>query len=145
MALGNTPAPEKITDAIFEETKTITAYKTLDVGDVDLEQLGSHQLGAMQVHIIDPVEDYKTLMQELFDFGAIRKLFSSGFTLRFDAMNGITGPYAHAILEDALGAAKGSVVNAVPLPDFGGRHPDPNPVHAKGLFDLMFSDQGPDM
>ena len=139
------PAPEKITDAIFEETKTITEYKTLDVNDVDLECLGSYQMGAMQVHIIDPVEDFQTLMQELFDFDAIRRLFSTGFTLRFDAMNAITGPYAKAILEDTLGAAKGSVVNAVPLPDFGGLHPDPNPVHAKNLFDLMFSDQAPDM
>lgn len=139
------PAPEKITEAIFEETKKITEYKTLDVRNVDLEHIGSYKLGAMDVHIIDPVQDYQELMEELFDFDSIRKLFAGGFRLRFDAMNAITGPYAKAILEGALGAAAGSVVNATPLLDFGGLHPDPNPVHAKELFDLMHSDGAPDM
>ena len=137
------PAPEKITDAIFDETKKITAYKILEVPDVDMEHLNSCKLKDMGVHIIDPVEDYQLMMEEIFDFDAIRELFASGFSIRFDAMNAITGPYAKAILEGALGAADGSVVNAVPLHDFGGLHPDPNPVHAKALFDLMHSDNAP--
>ena len=93
----------------------------------------------MTVEVIDPVADYKQLMEKLFDFDAIRALFKSGFRMRFDAMHAITGPYAHAILEDALGAPQGTVVNGTPLPDFGGHHPDPNLVHAKELYDLMMS------
>ncbi len=98
----------------------------------------------MTVEVIDPVSDYQKLMETLFDFDAIRALFKSGFRIRFDAMHAITGPYGHAILEDALGAPKGSVVNGTPLPDFGGHHPDPNLVHAKELYDLMMSANGPD-
>jgi len=59
-------------------------------------------------------------------------------------MHAVTGPYATAILEDTLGAAKGTVLNSTPLPDFGGGHPDPNPVWAKPLMDLMMSDNAPD-
>ncbi len=98
----------------------------------------------MTVEVIDPVSDYQKLMETLFDFDAIRALFKSGFRIQFDAMHAITGPYGHAILEDALGAPKGSVVNGTPLPDFGGHHPDPNLVHAKELYDLMMSAGGPD-
>ena len=98
----------------------------------------------MTVEVIDPVADYKQLMETLFDFDAIRALFKSGFRMRFDAMHAITGPYAHAILEDALGAPQGTVVNGTPLEDFGGHHPDPNLVHAKELYDLMMSPAAPD-
>ena len=98
----------------------------------------------MSVEVVDPVADYEELMCQLFDFDALRDLFASGFTLCFDAMSAITGPYAKRILEDVIGARSGSVVNAVPLPDFGGHHPDPNLVHAKGLHDLMMGPQAPD-
>ena len=84
------------------------------------------------------------MMQEIFDFPAIKKLFANGFTMCFDAMNAVTGPYAVRIFEELLGARKGSVVHARPLPDFGGLHPDPNLVYAKELVDLMFSDEAPD-
>jgi len=93
--------------------------------------------------VIDPVADYQALMASLFDFAAIRALFASGFTMRFDAMHAVTGPYATAILEGELGAPKGTVVNGTPLPDFGGHHPDPNLVHAKELYDLMMSPEAP--
>jgi phosphoglucomutase len=83
-------------------------------------------------------------METLFDFDAIRDLLASGFRMRFDAMHAVTGPYAKAILEEKLGAPAGSVVNAVPLPDFGGGHPDPNPIWAKELMDAMFADDAPD-
>ncbi len=138
------PAPEKITEAIFEETKKITDYKILEARNVDIKHLNSYKLKDMNIHIIDPVEDYQLMMEAIFDFDAIRKLFASGFTICFDAMNAITGPYAKTILERALGAVDGSVVNAEPLLDFGGLHPDPNPVHAKALFDLMYSEKAPD-
>ncbi len=138
------PAPEKITDAIFAHTKTIDAYRTLETPDVDLDALGETQIGAATLEIVDPVGNYAALMRTLFDFDALRALFASGFTMRFDAMHAITGPYAHAILEGELGAAKGTVVNGTPLPDFGGHHPDPNLTYAKELYDLMMSDTAPD-
>ncbi|OSQ53068.1 alpha-D-glucose phosphate-specific phosphoglucomutase [Marivita geojedonensis] len=138
------PAPEAITDAIFEQTKTISSYKTLDTADIDLGQIGTVSLGDMAVEIVDPVEDYAALMEELFDFGALRALFASGFTMKFDAMHAVTGPYAKAILEDTLGAPEGTVLNGVPSVDFGKGHPDPNPIWAKPLVDMVMSDDGPD-
>ncbi len=138
------PAPEKITDAIFANTKSISRYLTIDTPDLDLDRLGTFEVAGMTVEVIDPVADYAELMQTLFDFPAIKAKFASGFTMRFDAMSAVTGPYAHAILEGLLGAPKGTVVNGIPLPDFGGHHPDPNPVNAHDLYDLMMSDKSPD-
>ncbi|HEY8137160.1 MAG TPA: alpha-D-glucose phosphate-specific phosphoglucomutase [Methylocystis sp.] len=139
------PAPEKITDAIYARTREITSYKIVEAADVDLDSLKATQLGDMCVEIVDSVENYRALMETLFDFDRIRDAFRGGFTIKFDAMSAVTGPYAHAILEDALGAAKGSVINGVPLPDFGGHHPDPNLVHAKHLYDLAMSPASPDL
>jgi phosphoglucomutase len=139
------PAPEKITDAIYARTKTISAYKTLDAPDIDLDKLGVVALNGGTVEIVDPVANYSALMKTLFDFDALRALFASGFTMRFDAMHAITGPYAHAILEGELGAAVGTVVNGTPLPNFGGHHPDPNLTYCKDLYDLLMSPQAPDL
>ena len=138
------PAPEKMTDAIFARTKVIDQYRTVDAADLDLDIIGEFQVAGMVVDIIDPVEDYAELMASLFDFPALKAMFASGFTMRFDAMSAVTGPYAKAILEDTLGASAGTVVNGIPLPDFGGHHPDPNLVHAKELYDLMMSKDAPD-
>ena len=138
------PAPEEVTSRIHAATQAIREYRVTEAGDVDLGSPGERQLGEMTVEVIDPVEDYAALMQQLFDFDAIRRLFAGGFTLRYDAMHAVTGPYAKRILEDMLGAAPGSVVNAVPSPDFGGGHPDPNPVWAKELMDLMMGADAPD-
>ena len=131
------PAPEKITEAIFAITKTIASYKTTKSADVDLNKIGTSKISDMVVEVVDPVTDYAALMQTLFDFDAIKALITSGFTMKFDGMGAITGPYAHRILEDRLGFAKGTVMNGVPLPDFGGHHPDPNLVHAKELCDML--------
>jgi phosphoglucomutase len=139
------PAPEAITEAIFANTGNITQYRTFDAPDVDIARLGSGRIGDTEIEIIDPVADYQELMERLFDFDRLRDLFRGGFRLRFDAMSAITGPYARAILERTLGAPVGTVVNGEPLPDFGGHHPDPNPVHAKELFDTMFGADAPDM
>lgn len=139
------PAPETLTERIFAATTVITQYVIADQGDVDLGAIGTTQLGDMQVQIVDPVESYHALMETLFDFNAIRALFAGGFTMRFDAMHAVTGPYAHAILENTLGAAQGTVVNGIPLEDFGKGHPDPNPIWAKPLMDLMMSDAAPDL
>lgn len=138
------PAPEKITDAIFAHSQKISAYRTTDTPDIDLNTLGQTTVEGMAVVVIDPVSDYADLMETLFDFDAIRAMFKRGFRMRFDAMHAITGPYAHAILEGLLGAPAGTVINGTPLPDFGGHHPDPNLVHAKDLYDLMMSPEAPD-
>ncbi len=138
------PAPERITDAVYARTRAIERYLIADVPDVDLSKIGTHHSGGMVVEVIDPVADYAELMETLFDFEKIRILFASGFRMRFDAMHAITGPYATRILEDRLGAPKGTVINGVPLPDFGGGHPDPNVFHAKVLYDLMMSADAPD-
>ncbi len=138
------PAPETITDAIFAQTQTIHSYRTLDTGDIDLDRIGVTPLGDMVVEVVDPVTDYAALMEDLFDFAALRALFASGFTMKFDAMHAVTGPYARMILEDTLGAPAGTVMNGVPLVDFGKGHPDPNPIWAKPLVDLVMSDDGPD-
>ncbi|BDV35003.1 alpha-D-glucose phosphate-specific phosphoglucomutase [Methylocystis iwaonis] len=139
------PAPEKVTEAIYARTKEITSFKIEEAPDVDIDRIGATQLGAMRVEIVDSVENYAALMQTLFDFDRIRDAFRSGFTIKFDAMSAVTGPYAHAILEGMLGAAPGSVLNGEPLPDFGGHHPDPNLVYAKHLYDLAMSDNAPDL
>jgi phosphoglucomutase len=125
------PAPESVTEAIFARTLEITEYRTIATGDIDLDTIGIVSLGDTRVEIIDPVADYAALMEELFDFERIHQLFNSGlFSMRFDAMHAITGPYATRILEDMLGAVPGTVINGDPKEDFGGGHPDPNLVHA---------------
>ncbi|MEO0762884.1 MAG: alpha-D-glucose phosphate-specific phosphoglucomutase, partial [Pseudomonadota bacterium] len=138
------PAPEAITGAIHARTTELAEYRLLDAPDIDLGTLGETRLGDTVVEIIDPVAIYADLMRALFDFDAIRALFAGGFRMRFDAMHAITGPYARTILEGELGAPEGTVINAVPLPDFGGGHPDPNPVYAKALMDELFGPDAPD-
>ncbi|MDA4633415.1 hypothetical protein NZA98_20300, partial [Escherichia coli] len=138
------PAPEKITEAVFARSKAIDRYLIADAADIDIDTVGKQQLAGMDVEIIDSVSDYAELMETLFDFDAIRALIKSGFTLRFDSMHAVTGPYGKEILEHRLGAPDGTCVNFVPLEDFGGHHPDPNLVHAKDLYDLLMSPDGPD-
>lgn len=135
------PAPEGVTDAIFARTKTIDRWLTIDADDIDLDTLGETRMGDMVVEVVDPVADYAALMEQLFDFAAIR---AAGLTMAFDAMSAVTGPYATEILERRLGFAPGTVRNGIPLEDFGGHHPDPNLVHAKDLYDLMMSPDAPD-
>lgn len=133
-----------ISNQIFEQTKNINEYKILHIDDIKLDTIGTQDINGMTVEVIDPIKDYVLMMQNIFDFSAIKGLFKNGFTMCFDAMNAVTGPYAIEIFENILGAAKGSVRNAVPKPDFGGLHPDPNLVYAKDLVDIMFSDNAPD-
>lgn len=138
------PAPEVVTEKIYSHTRTIDSYRIVETSDIDLSGVGRFRLGGTEVSIVDPIADYCELMRTLFDFDAIRRLLSGGFNLCFDAMHAVTGPYAKTILEGDLGAAPGSVRNAVPLPDFGGGHPDPNPVWAKELMDVMNGSAAPD-
>ncbi len=143
MANGG-PAPESVTEAIFQNTKVISEYMILEAADVDLSKIGVQVLGTMDVHVVDSVADYAVLMESLFDFPKMKALFAGGFRMRFDAMCAVTGPYATEILENRLGAAKGTVTHGTPLPDFGGMHPDPNPTWAHELMDEMFGDNAPD-
>lgn len=138
------PAPEKVTDAIIERTLTIESYKILDAPDMDLDTIGTATLGGMTVDVVDPVAAYADLMESLFDFAAIRAKIAGGFTLAFDSMSAVTGPYAVEIFEKRLGAPQGTVMNGTPLPDFGHHHPDPNLVHAKQLYDRMMAPDAPD-
>ena len=138
------PAPESVTEAVYARSLVIDRYLTLDGPDIDLEVEGETRLGVMVVEVVDPVADYADLMESLFDFDAIRRRREDGFTLSFDAMSAVTGPYAHDILERRLGFAPGSVVNGTPLEDFGGHHPDPNIVHARDLYDRMMGQGAPD-
>ncbi len=138
------PAPERITDAVFARSQVIDTYKTLNTPDIDLNAIGSQHVGDMVVQVIDPVADYAALMQSLFDFEAIKGLFASGFRMTFDAMHAVTGPYAHAILEDMLGAPRGTVMNGKPSASFNDGHPDPNLVYCKDMYDLLMTEDGPD-
>lgn len=138
------PAVESVTGSIFAHTLKIKSYKILDNAAIDLDNIGTSAVGNMDVQIINSVTDYADLMEKSFDFDKIRDMIKSGFTLCFDAMHAITGPYAKEILVKRLGASSESILNAVPLPDFGGGHPDPNPVYAKDLFEKMLSTKAPD-
>lgn len=138
------PASEGVTDKIFARTKTIESYKIVAADNIDLSNIGTKHVDGMVVDIVDPVADYAALMETIVDFDKIRALFAGGFTMCFDAMHAVTGPYAHAILEDTLGAAKGTVINGIPSEDFGKGHPDPNPIWAKELMDKMHGADAPD-
>ena len=131
------PAPESFTDAMYAQTLVVGSYRISDAPDTNLDTLGEARIEAMAVQVIDPVADYAELMARLFDFDAIRALFAGGFTMCFDGMSAVSGPYARAILEGILGAPPGTVINGEPLEDFGGHHPDPNPVNAAGLVAIM--------
>ncbi|WP_299031828.1 alpha-D-glucose phosphate-specific phosphoglucomutase [uncultured Sulfitobacter sp.] len=138
------PAPEAVTQKMAATSAGLTRYYKADGADVDLDTIGTTTRGQMQITVVDPVADYAALMESLFDFDAIAALFAGGFTMCFDAMHAVTGPYAHAILEQRLGARAGTVINGTPLEDFGGGHPDPNPVWAHELMARMSSPDAPD-
>ena len=143
MANGG-PAPEAVTEAMFQRTTEITEYRISDAADIDLGRVGPTTLDGMVVEVVDSVTDYAALMETLFDFAAIKAMFAGGFRMRFDAMCAVTGPYATEILENRLGAAPGTVTHGTPLPDFGGMHPDPNPTWAHELMDEMMGPDAPD-
>lgn len=138
------PAPEALTEQIYRNSQKLQTWAISSVSSININSIGQQRIETMLLEVIDPVQDYCEMQQQLFDFPAIRKLFASGFTMCFDAMHAIGGPYAHQIFENLLGAAPGSVINGTPLEDFGGHHPDPNPVNAAELIALMHSPQAPD-
>ena len=139
------PAPEKLTDKIFYCTQNINKYKIIEAEDIDLNHLGSFNLGTTKVEIIDSITPYIELMQKIFDFEKIRTLLtSSNFRISIDSLSAVTGPYARALFENYLGAPKGSIQNAIPLENFGGKHPDPNLINASNLVNNLFGPNSPD-
>lgn len=142
---GGGQAPEALTQRIFDTSRGITRYRTVEGVYVDLDRRGTQQVETLQVEVIDCVDDYAQLMQGLFNFDRIRDWFKQGHSLRFDAMHAVTGPYAQRILVDLLGAPRDTLTNATPLEDFGGGHPDPNLIYAKPLVDLMHGANAPDL
>ncbi len=139
------PAPEAVTERIYQETLSLTEYLTVEHAGIDLEREGTTRVGGTEVTVIDPLADYTAVMEELFDFDVLRALFASGFRVTFDAMSAVTGPYARHILEARLGAPAGTVINGEPLEDFGGHHPDPNLAHAAELVAAMNGPDAPDL
>ncbi|MFM9912773.1 MAG: alpha-D-glucose phosphate-specific phosphoglucomutase [Methylophilaceae bacterium] len=138
------PAPEKVTEAIYARSKVINEYIILQAPDVAIDVISTSQLGDMVLQVIDPVADYADLMESIFDFGAIKKLLTSGFRMKFDAMHAVTGPYAKEIFEHRLHAPSGSLMNCEPLSDFGGGHPDPNLTYAHDLVEIVYGKEAPD-
>ncbi|HWU65602.1 MAG TPA: alpha-D-glucose phosphate-specific phosphoglucomutase, partial [Methylophilus sp.] len=138
------PAPEKITDAIFANSKQITQYKLLDLPDVDLSSIGVTTLDGFEVEVIDSVSDYADLMQSMFDFSAIKRWLAAGHRLQFDAMHAVTGPYAKEIFVNRLGAPASSLMNCEVSENFGGGHPDPNLTYAEDLVKIAYGPQAPD-
>ena len=131
------PTPESLTDAIYACSLTLEGYRIGEAPPISLDSPGNHQIGTMQVQVIDGVDDYITLMQGLFDFDQISDLLRGDFPIAFDAMHAVTGPYAKRLLERLLGAPAGTVRNGIPLEDFGGGHPDPNLTYAHDLAELL--------
>ncbi|EEF34593.1 phosphoglucomutase, putative [Ricinus communis] len=136
------PAPEGITDKIYENTKTIKEYLISDLPDVDISAIGvtnfSGPEGQFDVDVFDSADDYVKLMKSIFDFESIKKLISSpNFTFCYDALHGVAGAYAKRIFVEELCAQESSLLNCVPKEDFGGGHPDPNLTYAKELVARM--------
>jgi phosphoglucomutase len=142
---GGGQASEGLTERIYEHSRALTRYRIAEDVSVDLDRPGVQSFGEFSAEVIDAVDDYARLMQSLFDFDRIADWFRRGHRLCFDAMHAATGPYARRIFVEQLGASADSVVNALPLEDFAGGHPDPNLIHAKALVDLAWSDRAPDL
>jgi phosphoglucomutase len=132
------PAPESVTNKIFEVSKTITSYKIADIPDIDLSKIGPQKVGPLEVEVVHSTEDYIKMLKDVFDFDLIKKFLKDhpDFKVLFDGLSGVTGSYGVDIFEKELGL-KGSTQNCVPKPDFGGHHPDPNLVYAHSLVEVV--------
>ncbi|MDP2325840.1 MAG: alpha-D-glucose phosphate-specific phosphoglucomutase [Gammaproteobacteria bacterium] len=145
----NTPtggqAPEHVTDEVFRVSQQQTDYRRVDLPPLSLDRIGVTEFSGLRLEVVDPVADYSRLMESLFDFDHVAAWLRGGHRLRFDAMHAVTGPYARRILVDRLGASPDSILHEVPLPDFGGLHPDPNPIDAAGLVEESMEPNAPDL
>lgn len=132
------PAPESVTNKIYEASKTLTSYKIADIPEVDIKTIGTNTYGSLEVEVIDSTADYTQMLKDIFDFDLIKKFFAKNpdFKVLFDGLHGVTGPYGKAIFEEELGLP-GSTQNCIPSPDFNGGHPDPNLVYAHSLVEVV--------
>lgn len=136
------PAPESVTNKIFEVSKQLTNYKLIDLPEVDLSKIGTVTVGPIEVEIIDSTKDYVDMLKSIFDFPLIKSFITKAtkeqdFKVLFDALNGVTGPYGYEIFVNQLGLPESSIQNFKPLPDFGGLHPDPNLTYAHTLVERV--------
>ena len=138
-------APEEVSDEVYRKSLILTGYRRATLPPIDLARIGIQSFGDFSVEVVDPVADYASQMETLFDFGRISAWLGAGHQIRFDAMHAVTGPYARRIFVEMLGASSASLLNAQPLPDFGGGHPDPNPLDAPGLIELSRAPGAPDL
>lgn len=138
-------APPGITEAVYAASRRIAEYRVATLPAVSLARQGVQQLGPVRIEVVDPVAAYAATMQRLFDFDLLSGWLRSGHSILFDAMHGVTGPYAQQILGNMLGAGATSLMRANPLPDFGGLHPDPNPVDGRLLVERCAAPAGPDL
>lgn len=132
------PAPESVTNKIYETSKTITSYKLAAIPDVDIATVGSKTYGPLEVEVIDSTADYVAMLKDIFDFDTIKKFFTThpDFKVLFDGLHGVTGPYGKAIFDKELGLT-GATQNCEPSPDFNGGHPDPNLTYAHSLVEVV--------
>jgi phosphoglucomutase len=144
MASGG-QAPPQVADAVFAASRTLSGYRVANVSRVDLSRPAISQIGPVLIEIVDPVDDYLRLMEQIFDFDLIAGWLHGRHRIVFDALHGVTGPYAKRILCDSLGAREDSLLHATPLPDFGGLHPDPNPVDGHHLVKACMQPDSPDL
>ncbi|KAK3696425.1 Phosphoglucomutase-2 [Vermiconidia calcicola] len=132
------PAPEAVTNNIYQISKTITAYRIMDIPDVDLSKIGTQKVGPLEVEIVHSTKDYVDMLKDIFDFDLIKNFLKQhqDFKVLFDGLSGVTGDYGVDIFEKELGL-EGSTQNCIPKPDFGGHHPDPNLVYAHSLVEAV--------
>lgn len=139
------PSPDTVIERIHQVSRTLEEYAICPDLHIDLSRLGrqdfdlENKFKPFRVEIVDSVEIYLNLLRGIFDFSGIKSLLTgpNQLKIRIDAMNGVMGPYVRRILCDELGAPANSAVNCVPLEDFGGQHPNPNPAFAGPLVDSM--------
>jgi phosphoglucomutase len=132
------PAPEAVTNKIYETSKTLSSYKIASIPDIDISTVGKNTYGSLEVEVIDSTSDYTAMLKDIFDFDTIKKFFAThtDFKVLFDGLHGVTGPYGKAIFEKELGLT-GATQNCEPSPDFNGGHPDPNLTYAHSLVEVV--------
>jgi phosphoglucomutase len=143
------PAPSSLTDAIYDGTTTIKSYKIAkDFPDVDIDTPGLSVVASddgsaeISIEVISSTETHVTLLKSIFDFGEIKALLDRpDFSMIYDSMHGVNGPYAKKVLIDELGQPESYLMNSVPKNDFNGGHADPNLTYAKELVKVMGLDR----
>lgn len=138
--------PEQMNNIIYEESKKIDHYLIIDTqktfpldkeSEISVER-NDGKKQSIKIEIEPTTAHYIKEMKELFDFDLIKTLFArKDFHFVFDALHGISGSYAIEIFHKIFGVDMKNLYNCNTLPDFGGFHPDPNLVHAKGLVEIM--------